>query len=56
MRYPQAKMSDIETSTPKYVFPAELMRYFGKLQSGIKKDKPTGHDYIGSPNIFGDRG
>lgn len=39
-------MSDIDTSALQYVFPAELLRHFSIVQSGIKTDKPTGEDYL----------
>lgn len=42
----KTKMSDIDTSALQYVFPAELLRHFSIIQSGIKTDKPTGEDYL----------
>ena len=39
-------MSEVDTSALQYVFPAELLRYFSIVESGIKTDKPTGEDYL----------
>ena len=39
-------MSEVDTSALQYVFPAELLKYFSIVQSGIKTDKPTSEDYL----------
>jgi hypothetical protein len=39
-------MSEFDSSALQYVFPAELLKYFSIVQSGIKTDKPTGEAYL----------
>ncbi|MDG1252402.1 MAG: hypothetical protein P8N56_01875 [Schleiferiaceae bacterium] len=39
-------MSEVDTSALQYVFPAELLKHFTIVQSGIKTDEPTGEDYL----------
>jgi len=39
-------MSDIDTRALQYVFPAELLRYFSIVESGIKTGKQTGEEYL----------
>ena len=37
-------MSEFDAGALRYVFPAELLRYFDIVESGIHTDKPTGED------------
>ena len=39
-------MSEVDTGALQYVFPAELLKHFTIVQSGIKTDEPTGEDYL----------
>lgn len=41
MRY----LPDIDTRALQFVFPAELLRYFSIVESGIKTDKQTSEEY-----------
>jgi hypothetical protein len=39
-------MTEVDASALQYVFPAELLRYFSIVESGIKTDEPTGEEYL----------
>ena len=39
-------MSNVDTRALEYVFPAELLRYFSIVESGIKTDNQTREEYL----------
>jgi hypothetical protein len=39
-------MSEVEFSALHHVFPAELLKYFSIVSSGVKTDEPTGEEYL----------
>ena len=39
-------MSEVVFSALHHVFPAELLKYFSIVSSGVKTDVPTGEEYL----------
>jgi hypothetical protein len=39
-------MSEVEFSALHHVFPAELLKYFSIVFSGVRTDEPTGEEYL----------
>lgn len=44
--YSKEELSDVDTSTLQYFFPAEQLRYFIIVQSRIRTVKPTVENYL----------
>jgi hypothetical protein len=45
-------MTELDASALQYVFPAEWLRYFSIVESGIKTDEPTGSTIISARPLY----